>query len=69
MSSGSGEYSEDYKKEDLSDDSDIQMIKVLTVDRNAKKQVAIDTDRIEQHKTVGRSKAEQKHIGLSAYDF
>ena len=47
MSSGSGEYSEDYKKEDLSDDSDIQMIKVLTVDRNAKKQVAIDTDRIE----------------------
>ena len=36
MSSGSGNYEQDFQEEDLSDDSDIQRIKVLTREQETK---------------------------------
>lgn len=66
MSSGSGNYESDAQKEDLSDDSDLQKIKILTKEKQTKKQVQIDLDRIKKHATVGRSKHKdsQTHVGL-----
>lgn len=39
MSSGSGNYEEDAAKDNLSDDSDLALLKVLTTERAAKKQI------------------------------
>jgi len=61
MSSGSGNYEEDAAKEDLSDDSDLAMIKVLTGERATKQQIQIDLDRIEVRE-------QRKKDGLDAAD-
>ena len=66
MESGDGNYSDDANNDNMSEDSDLQRLKVLTKERFVKQQQQLDLERIERHRAGGKSKdghTSQTNIG------